>query len=412
MVVWPRGPAFASGVGTWAQLQNALASTQWGGHQVQKPWLKQSQPHTQSWSKGGDSWQFQGKGKGDDSWGKGKGKGAPWQGKGKGAPWQGKGKGAAWQAPPWHHGQYQRKPPQSVPANFKVDASGRYTGTVQFYQKWKGFGFIEVHQPGVVPGDKLFVHWKQIQSDDRFPFLAKDLELEFGVMTWRDHNFGTMTLRARNVTMPGGLNVAMQDDVDSQQKEFVGGQHLRYTGNLKFFSPKHGFGYVIMDQGYDVDASVPNELRVETEEVNAAGQQPGRMENLAVEFGIWKNRRGQYKIYNMTLPGGHPLTQDALENRITQGPTSFKGEVVIWNWRNGWGFIRPGPLEVMPARVLAKLAEQNAAAQQRGKKVSQDTMLYFRRTDMAPGLNMRQNLEVSFQVYIDDKGAGASEVHA
>lgn len=313
-----------------------------------------------------------------------------------------------WQQP-W---QQQRAPVRTVPANFQVDDNARYMGTVSFYAKWKGYGFIEVAKPGVVPGDKLFLHWKQIQSDDRFPFLQKGMEVEFGLMTQREWQRGGTTVRAKNITMVGGMNIQLQDDLDAQQKQFVGGQHLRYTGTLKFFTPKHGFGYVFMDQGYDVDPAVPAELRVETSEVNAGGQHPCFMENLAVEFGIWRTPKGHYKIYNMTLPGGHPLTQDALENRISMGPQSYTGEVSIWNWRFGWGFIRMPPAVVLPPRVLAKLAQQQAAARQRGKAITNDKMMYFRKADCAPRLMVRQGMQVQFQLYIDDKGTGACDVRA
>jgi cold shock CspA family protein len=166
-----------------------------------------------------------------------------------------------------------------------------------------------------------------------------------------------------------------------------------------------------MDQGYDVDGSVPTELKVEREEVNAGGRRPVTMQDLAVEFGIWKNERGQYKVYNMTLPGGHPLTQDALENRITMGPQQYQGTIAIWNWRHGWGFIRAEPTTVLPPRVVAKLAQQHQAAMARGKKVSaDDKMFYFRRTDCMQGYAPRKDMQVSFQLYVDDKGAGASEI--
>lgn len=355
----------------------------WGGVPVQKPWLKQKE-----YGVGG-------------MWGPPAQK--PWQ------PWA-----PGQQLQPWAGGpRPARKPPQTVPANFLVDTTVRYTGTVAFYAKWKGYGFINVAQPGVVPGDQLFVHWRQIASDDRFPFLMKDLEVEFGVMTWSDNQHKTaVTIRASNVTMPGGMNVAIQDDIDAQQKAFVGGQHLRYTGTLKFFMPKAGFGYVAMDQGYDVDPNVPNELRVELTEVNAGGRQPVRMENLAVEFGIWRSLRGAYKVYNMTLPGGHPLTQDALENRISMGPQTYRGEVGIWNWRHGWGFVRGDPNVVLPPRVLAKLEQQQQAARQRGKTITDEKMLYFRRSDCAPGVPLQQGSPVTFQVYIDDKGAGANDVRS
>jgi len=295
---------------------------------------------------------------------------------------------------------------------YQVDANARYIGTVSFYHKWKGYGFIDASQKGVIPGDKVFVHWRNLQSDDRFPILAKGIEVEFGLEVFRDWKHGNVaTLRAKHVTMVGGINISVQDDLDAQEKSFVGGQHLRYTGTLKFFTPKHGFGYVVMDQGYDVDPSVPSEIRVDREEVNAGGQNPVFMENLAVEFGIYKNLRGQYKVYNMTLPGGHPLTQDALENRISMGPQTYSGEVGLWNWRQGWGFIRVEPSVVLPPRVMAKLAQQQQAAKARGKFITNDKMLYFRKTDCANQFGVRQGSQCTFQVYIDDKGAGASDVH-
>jgi len=310
------------------------------------------------------------------------------------------------------HYNPQRKPPPSIPHNFHIDSETRYTGTVSFYHKWKGYGFIEVAQTGVVPQDRLFVHWRNIQSDDRYPFLVKGLEVEFGLLKWQDkfqHNL--TTIRAKLVTLVGGTNIAMQDDVDAQEKEFVGGQHLRYTGTLKFFNPRCGFGYVTMDAGYDVDTDVPGDLRVETTEVNAGGRRPLPMKDLSVEFGVWKTSRGRYKVYNMTLPGGHPLTQDALENRITMGVQSYTGHIAIWNWRQGWGFIRADPSTVLPPRALSKMHQQQQAAQARGKRVSlDDKMFYFRRADLLEGWNPTRDSQVSFQIYIDDKGVGAYQV--
>merc|ERR1712019_293967 len=149
-----------------------------------------------------------------------------------------------------------------------------------------------------------------------------------------------------------------------------------------------------MDEGYDVEPGTPKEIRVETPEVNAGGRQPQFMENLAVEFGIFKTNRGKYQVYNMTLPGGHPLTQDALENRISMGPQAYKGEVSMWNWRAGWGFIKCSEAVVLPPRVVAKLAQQAQAAKQRGRNITDEKLLYFRRADVAQGAALRQMLDV------------------
>eukprot|EP00933_Yihiella_yeosuensis_P062008 TRINITY_DN64920_c0_g1_i1.p1 TRINITY_DN64920_c0_g1~~TRINITY_DN64920_c0_g1_i1.p1 ORF type:complete len:364 (+),score=53.69 TRINITY_DN64920_c0_g1_i1:58-1149(+) len=321
--------------------------------------------------------------------------------------------GYPWRAQPQFYGQsYQRRPPPMIPATYQVNPDARYTGTVQFYNKFRGFGFIEPTQKGVIPSEKIFVHWKSILSDDRFPFLSAGVEVEFGLIAESRKYGGGNTLRCKNVTLVGGMSISLQDELDAQEKTFVGGQHLRYTGTLKFFSPRHGFGYVIMDQGYDVDASVPSEMRVDREEVNCGGQQPCLMQGIAVEFGIWRNEAGRYLIYNMTLPGGHPLTQDALENRISMDAGWFTGQVVIWNWRHGWGFVRADPATMLPPRVLQKLAEQAQAARARGRVIKEDKMLYFRRSDVSPGLLMNQGMQVNFQVYIDDKGAGACSLQA
>ncbi|CAE8607054.1 unnamed protein product, partial [Polarella glacialis] len=82
--------------------------------------------------------------------------------------------GAGFAAAGWH--QPQRRPPPAIPSGFQVDPNARYIGTVSGYNKWRGFGFIEPAQAGLAPGDKLFVHWKALVSDDRFPSLVPGLQ--------------------------------------------------------------------------------------------------------------------------------------------------------------------------------------------------------------------------------------------
>ena len=131
--------------------------------------------------------------------------------------------------------------------------------------------------------------WRQGSSDACFRFLGR-LQVEFSLMVSKDFHRGLNTLRAKNVTLVrglragfrfsgpwylpvrqvGGESIALQDELDATEKQFVGGQHLRYTGTLKFYSPRpaikqlyrhtalhcpvlavgrHGFGYVMMDEG-------------------------------------------------------------------------------------------------------------------------------------------------------------------
>jgi len=298
----------------------------------------------------------------------------------------------------------------AIPKDMELDKDARYSGVVTQYRKWSGFGFIRPERKGLVPGDKLYVKWTNLQSDDRFPFLLKDMEVEFGLMKWK-HN-GVESLNAKSVTLPGGMNIAVQDDVDLEKKSFVGGQNLRYTGTLKFYNPKRGFGYVSMDDGYALPEAVPKELRVEEVEVNSGGRRPKKyMENLAVEFGIVKTRKGTCMVYNMSLPGGVPILIENLENRQIIGSQSYRGKVDFMNWKQGWGLIKPDANVVLPPKVEAKLSESMLARTQKGKKVPPEKVIYFRKTDVQRGSDVKSGAAVTFQIYIDNMGVGAREIH-
>mmetsp|Transcript_28191 Transcript_28191/g.49206 ORF Transcript_28191/g.49206 Transcript_28191/m.49206 type:complete len:321 (+) Transcript_28191:37-999(+) len=301
--------------------------------------------------------------------------------------------------------------PTSIPREFEVDKTARYQGTVVAYYKWSGYGFIAPDTPGLVPDGHLFVHWRNIQTDDRVPFLLKDMKVEFGMMKFKDHKHNIVGLRAKTVTLPGGGMVALQDEIDAQKKTFVGGQMTRYTGVLKFYNARNKFGYVTIDDGYAMEETVAKEIRVEEPEVNCAGRPPRRyLENLAVEFGIWKNSKGQHMVYNMTLPGGIPLTEENLEHRVLlQG--SFQGTITSWSWQSKWGLLTPAPGAQLPPAVLAKMDEMLQTSQAKGKP-ARDAALYFRKTDLAKGCTpwIKVGQACTFQAYMDDKGAGACEI--
>jgi len=235
-------------------------------------------------------------GKDGKGFGYGWGKGWPMWFGGWGKGW-GKGKGGG-KAPPKN----------TVDENFVVDPAKRFQGTVADYKKFNGYGFITPDEAGVFPGDKVFVHWQGLKSEDRYPSLVKEMKVQFSVE--KVEKKGVTTLKAINVTMPDGAAIAIQDAADAEKKEFVGGINLRYTGTMKFFTVKRAFGYIKIDDGFQYgEEDVPKEIRAELAECNAGGKNPADMTETAVEFGIWKTKKGAYKAYNVTLPGGAPLPQ-------------------------------------------------------------------------------------------------------
>lgn len=324
----------------------------------------------------------------------------PWQSWGWGG-FKGKGKGWSWES----------KPPQSVADDFEIDETVRHKGSVNYYQKFKGYGFLELVAKGIVPGDKVFVHWRDITTQDRFPQLIQGMEVEFSITKYQDKRLsGGTTLRAKNVSQVGGEPIALQDDLDATKKTFVGGQHLRYTGNLKFYDPMRCMGWVALDTGFDIDPKIPQELKVEQAEVNCGGDNPPRMENLQVEFGIWQTPRGDYKVYNMTLPGGVPISVMQVENRQVHEGVSLTGKVQSWSSAKGYGFVAPDHPDQLPALVVTKLMETREAAEAKGRPQSTEKVLYFRKSDVADELHLTEGDQVTFEVYTDDKGAGACNI--
>mmetsp|Transcript_59609 Transcript_59609/g.160629 ORF Transcript_59609/g.160629 Transcript_59609/m.160629 type:complete len:315 (+) Transcript_59609:822-1766(+) len=311
----------------------------------------------------------------------------------------------------------------TVPDDFVVDEEKRHLGKISFFSKLRGYGFIEVPEEGLVPENRLFVHWKNIKSEDRFPFLTKDMEVQFGIAKQTElAPKGQVTLRAKDVTLPSGEAVNLQEALDAEQKTFIGGQTARYTGTLRFFNPRISFGYIDLKPGTELEgyggegAPTPTEIRVERSEVNSGTQQPLGMQDVEVEFGLWKTSRDELKAYNMTLPEGRPLTMENLENRQATNSQMYRGEVQLWNWRSGWGFIKADASVVFPPDVQEKLTKQAQEAKERavkrGQEGSDEELLYVRRDDLAEGVRLDKGMMVMFQIYIDDKGVGATQVQA
>merc|ERR1719159_63513 len=115
------------------------------------------------------------------------------------------------------------------------------------------------------------VYWKAIQTDDRWPSLYKGYKCECSLKKQKKGR--ETTIAAKDVTAPGGENVAIQDE-NEDKKEYVGDKNMRFLGNVKFYDFQKGFGYVKLQEGYAIDEDVPKELRVVRAEINAGDDAP------------------------------------------------------------------------------------------------------------------------------------------
>mmetsp|Transcript_1372 Transcript_1372/g.2508 ORF Transcript_1372/g.2508 Transcript_1372/m.2508 type:complete len:221 (+) Transcript_1372:38-700(+) len=100
------------------------------------------------------------------------------------------------------------------------------------------------------------------------------------------------------------------------------------------------------------------------------------------------------------------------ENREVLGEDAYSGIIQRYNLKQGWGFVLPDNPDELPQQVLQKLKEANKEAENIGKQVSDEHLLYFRKPDVnhADGFKLKTEVPVTFNVYVDDKGAGACDV--
>merc|ERR1719401_212173 len=100
------------------------------------------------------------------------------------------------------------------------------------------------------------------------------------------------------------------------------------------------------------------------------------------------------------------------ENREILGDKTYAGTVSRYILKHGYGFILPDNPKALPKTVKAKLQESAKTVAASGKEVENPDLLYFRKPDVnhEEGFKLADGTPCTFQIYIDDKGAGACEV--
>eukprot|EP00927_Polykrikos_kofoidii_P079441 TRINITY_DN76222_c0_g1_i1.p1 TRINITY_DN76222_c0_g1~~TRINITY_DN76222_c0_g1_i1.p1 ORF type:complete len:242 (+),score=49.54 TRINITY_DN76222_c0_g1_i1:64-789(+) len=99
------------------------------------------------------------------------------------------------------------------------------------------------------------------------------------------------------------------------------------------------------------------------------------------------------------------------ENRVLVGEKSYSGRISRYIYKQGWGFLLPDNPSGMPKQVKLACEEAAIAAEEAGKEVDPNA-IYFRKPDVnhEDGFKLREDVRVTFSVYVDDKGAGACNV--
>mmetsp|Transcript_69768 Transcript_69768/g.130304 ORF Transcript_69768/g.130304 Transcript_69768/m.130304 type:complete len:201 (-) Transcript_69768:75-677(-) len=127
------------------------------------------------------------------------------------------------------------------------------------------------------------------------------------------------------------------------------------------------------------------------------------------KFGKDKGKgKGKFKAPDVDDP--YWLEKVAAEQRIEGDGNQYMGIVTNYSSQGGWGFIRPDDPTMLPEDVTLKIKQSADEARAKGKAVQEECLLYFRKPDVTPGFRPFRDTPVTFQVYTDNKGAGACQI--
>jgi len=79
--------------------------------------------------------------------------------------------------------------------------------------------------PSFSQEDKIFVHWEKIVSSDRFPQLEQGMDVEFSIELVESPE---RTIRAKDVSLPGGLPITSFGELTQTQDDGVHPSHFLY----------------------------------------------------------------------------------------------------------------------------------------------------------------------------------------
>lgn len=227
-----------------------------------------------------------------------------------------------------------------------VDESTRFTGTVKDYNRRRGFGYILPDGEEDKRENRVFVHWKQIQSDDTWPSLENDQKVEYYKAK---KNRGRQKDKpvAAKVSLPGGANVsasAGRTYLDASQ---------RFKGVVKYWNVEKGFGFIKIESDISVggtDFPADKDVYVPIDEIVTDDEPPALKLKDEVEFSVYKTEKGS-GASKVTQVGGANYSYPTADRPKVQKNKGFGGFGAM---KGGFGammgiqFINGQPYALMP----------------------------------------------------------------
>jgi len=296
-----------------------------------------------------------------------------------------------------------------------MSTGSKVTGTVVRFLRGRGFGFIKPQEGG----EEVFVHWEDLVTDDDWPFLEKGTEVEYLVVD-KDGKPA-----AKEVTLSGGEKIPVFTK-PYEDREVNEGE--TFTGSVKFFDGRKGFGYVKPDEEITWEGESSGEgLYFSRDAILTSNAGKGMVlrvsKDLRVSFKVYKNAKGlgACEIQNEDetpleyeprkeggsrkrkrqskknkKPAKKAKTKEELieERENDEDENTYIGTVKFYKSEKDFGFIN----------ISEEISFKDVTVKEKIFVMKEDIVCY------SDEVGLTEDSDVMFKIYKDSKGLGACEV--
>lgn len=200
-----------------------------------------------------------------------------------------------------------------------IDETVRYKGKVSKFDRRRGFGSIIPDGKG--EDDKIFAHWRQIESSDEWPALKEGMVVEYYVGKKESGKRKSQKEFAAKITLEGGNPVSVSEERTYPNRA------QRFQGKVKFFDARKGFGFVnpasdFSFDGTDFKAENGN-IHISREDIKTTADiAPSLKDGQEIEFTLFKTSDDdkKYAAGDVTKVGGEAFAEDELATKKTGWP--------------------------------------------------------------------------------------------
>jgi len=247
-----------------------------------------------------------------------------------------------------------------------IDESVRFKGTVSKFDVRRGFGYIVPE--GKSDDDKVFAHWRQIESSDEWPQLKEGQVVEYYIGKKEGGKRKSQKRFAAKITLEGGNPVT----VDTGRNYPNRGQ--RFQGKIKFFDARKGFGFVKPNEDFSFDGtdfkSGEAKIYIAREDIKTdADTAPNLKDGADVEFTLYKSENG-YGAGDVTKVGGDVFSEGDFFTKRTGWPKKrrFNNGGGFGKFKGGGGNMMAGQMFMMNGMPYMMMPVGGFGGKRKGKK--------------------------------------------